>query len=547
MKKFLIVLLAAATIGFSGCEEWLDVNTNPNVATVSTPDLVLPGVLAGLGTNFTGFNTNSMLWMGYWANAGGWSGWYSQKKYEVTAAFYPTAFNNYYSGPLTDTKWIRDNCGDNVLFPAITDVVDAWYYSRLVDLHGDVPYSEACQPDVTLTPVYDDDEAIYLDLIKRLDAAIATFKAVEADPTLSATPEYKFTSATDIVNGANWTKWKKYANTLKLRLVMRMTSAKTVAQLSTLMANTAAEGFIDSDITVSPGFLASLDKMNPTWTQFGQTFSGVNRNENTQYILNKYMHEKLKYFNDPRLSKFYFAPKEATPAGTLISITFGTEGSLAVQPSTTVGANYSWVLLAADWVVETRTDGVIQNKGNGSATRQPLFLLSEAKFLQAEAVLRGILTSGTISTLYEDGIKASMTAAKVATADQTTYLAQETVVWEDGDLPEVKLEKLITQKWIANYLHNSFESYCDYRRTGLPNPKKATNVYTTNWEMLSYYTSGIIRRQIPRLYPYPESEFTLNKANVEAARDKQGVEYITTKYPFDARVFWDKAPLTIVY
>lgn len=547
MKKSIIILFAVITIGLVGCEKWLDVNKNPNTATVSTPDLVLPGVLAGLGSNVTGFVENAMLWMGYWSNAGGWSGWYSQKKYEVTTAFYPTAFNNYYSGPLGDTKWIRANCGVNKLFPAITEVADAWYYARLVDLYGDVPFNEALQPATLLTPKYDDDAAIYDSLIKRLDRAINVFKTIEANPSLSTTPEYKFTNSSDVVNGGNWTKWKKYANSMKLRLVMRMTNVKSASALKALMDNTVAEGFIDADITVSPGYLQSSGKMNPTWTTFGQSFNAVNTNTNTQYILNKYFHEKLKYMSDPRLSKLFFAPKGATPAGTLVSITFGTEGSLTVQPSTTVGANYSWVTMADDWVIETLSNGVIQNKGNGAAKRMPLFLLSEAKFLHAEALLKGIITTGDIATIYSDGIKASLTAAKVSTTDQTTYLANTIVAWEDGALPEYKLERIITQKWIANYLYNPFESYCDYRRTNLPNPKKATNVYTTNFEMLSYYTSGIIRRQIPRIYPYPDSEFNLNKTNVEAAVKKQNVEFITSKYPFDARVFWDNAPLTIIY
>ena len=87
------------------------------------------------------------------------------------------------------------------------------------------------------------------------------------------------------------------------------------------------------------------------------------------------------------------------------------------------------------------------------------------------------------------------------------------------------------------------KSYNDYRRTGYPNPKGLG----PNFEMLSYYPSGIIRRQIPRLFPYPNEEFTLNKANVQEAVARQGVEFTTSIYPFDARTFWDNAPLTITY
>jgi hypothetical protein len=65
--------------------------------------------------------------------------------------------------------------------------------------------------------------------------------------------------------------------------------------------------------------------------------------------------------------------------------------------------------------------------------------------------------------------------------------------------------------------------------------------------MLSYYPSGMIRRQIPRIFPYPNEEFTLNTANAQAAVKKTGIEFTTSAYPFDARVFWDNAPLVITY
>ena len=80
-----------------------------------------------------------------------------------------------YPGVLTDTKFIRTNSGTNVVYPAITDVVDAWYYSRLVDVYGDVPYTEANTADKTLTPKYDKGADIYADLITRLDNAMSAF------------------------------------------------------------------------------------------------------------------------------------------------------------------------------------------------------------------------------------------------------------------------------------------------------------------------------------------------------------------------------------
>jgi hypothetical protein len=424
-------------------------------------------------------------------------------------------------------------------------VVDAWYYARLVDLYGDVPYSEACSPGVTLTPVYDDDAAIYADLIVRLDTAIAIFTRKISTGYGSSSADYSFKNTSDIMFAGNFTQWRQLANTLKLRLVLRMTNVKSNTELAALMSNTASYGFLAADATLSPGYSASSGKTNPLWNTFGKSYDGTVTSANTQYCLNAYFHKKLLSYNDPRLRQ-YFQPGVSASGGAIISIRLGTDGDLTVQPNTTVAAGYSWIPIAADGSAEGTT-----KTGNGALDRQKMFLYAEACFLQAEAVVRGILT-GNAGDLYEDGIIASMTAAKVTNEAPDffvdTYVASEDVVWDDGlDLND-KVKKIIVQKYIANYFVNMFESYCDYRRTGFPNPKRPDDaVLDSDNEMLSYYPSGIIRRQIPRLFPYPTQEFTLNKDNAQAAVDLQGVSFTTDSYPFDARVFWDTAPTTITY
>jgi hypothetical protein len=541
MKKYIIILLAVAILGFTGCEKWLDVNKNPNDATSATPDLILAGVLTSWGTDINSLGATSGGWMGYLAHAGGWSGWYSEKKYEISSSY--LNLMGYYSGALNDNRFIRLNSKDNVVYPAITDVVDAWYYSRLVDCYGDVPYTEACQPDKTLTPKYDDQETIYLDLIARLTNAVGVFynKVNAADASTNAI--YTFKNSVDVVFAGDFNKWIQFANTLKLRLVMRLTNVRSAAQLKALMDNTANRGFITATASINPGYSTSSGKQMWLFATYGKSSTGTVTSQNTQYTLNRYMHRKLTLTTDPRLAAFWFAPVSAT-GGALISILLGTDGDLIAQPNTTVAANYSWVLIAADAAVVSKA-----NTGQGSADRQPIFLASESYFLQAEALTRGVLDPAVVGTTtnaaFRAGITASLVAAKVAAADQTTYLG--TIADISGDPLATKVQKIMDEKWIGNFFLNMFESYCDYRRTGLPNPKGLG----TNYEMLSYYPGGIIRRQIPRIFPYPTTEFDLNKANVQAAVDKQiqknGVTFTSDSYPFDARVFWDNAPKTITY
>jgi hypothetical protein len=538
MKKLILIILAVTVIGISGCEKWLDINQNPNDATTTTPYLLLPGVLTTWGANAQSLTQVTGAWMGYWTHAGGWSGWYSEKKYEITAN-YLNLFP-YYTGALADDYYIRANAANNKLYPALTDVVDAWHYARLVDCYGDVPYTEACQPDKTLTPKYDDAQTIYLDLIARLDNAMQVFTDATAatDKAVPGTDYYWKSNTHDVIFGGDFLKWRSFANTMKLRLVMRLTNVKTAAELTTMMANTSVYGYITADVSLTPGYSASSGKTNPWWNTFGKSYDGVTTNSNTQYVLNSYFYEKLTNLTDPRLTKFFYAPASA-PGGALKPIPFGTDGDLIKQPNSTVAANYTYAFIANDWTSAAN--------GNGALDRAKIFTYTEALFLQSEAALRGIITTTTDQAAYAAGVTASLTAAKVTAANQATYIAQASVIWNPAATFDQKLSKIINQKYIANYFLNNFESYCDYRRTGYPNPKDPTLAT----QMLSYYPGGVIRRQIPRIFPYPQADYDVNKANCQAAIDiqiqKNGVTFTTDSYPFDARVFWDTAPKTITY
>lgn len=331
---------------------------------------------------------------------------------------------------------------------------------------------------------------------------------------------------------------------------MRLTNVRTAAELKAMMDNTVAHGFITANVTVNPGYSSSDGKTNPWWNTFGKNFSGTVQTSNTQYVLNRYFHEKMAALADPRLEKYFFAPASAQPAGTLISRVLGVDGDLVTQPNSTTAANYSWLFIASNAAVVSRV-----NTGDGALDRAVIMIGSESQFLQAEAAARGIITTVTAQAAYEAGITASMTASKVASADITPYLTSVNVAWNTGWSLTEQVRRIIDQKYIANYFLNHFESFCDYRRTGYPNPMHPT--FTNDpaldplREMLSYYPGGLIRRQIPRLFPYPQAEININEdatmAAINAQISKNGVTFNTTSYPFDARTFWDTAPKTIGY
>jgi len=159
MKKLISILFVSLLL-LSGCEEYLDINQNPNDAVSSSIDLVLPSILTSSATrNSVDVNYDFLPWMGYWSHADGWSGWYDIKQYRITTANQNTWWNMY-SQCLMDLQYMEQNSGDpkNAYYKAIAKIQKSMRYQILVDVYGDVPYSEACKG--VLAPSYDDDQAI---------------------------------------------------------------------------------------------------------------------------------------------------------------------------------------------------------------------------------------------------------------------------------------------------------------------------------------------------------------------------------------------------
>jgi hypothetical protein len=521
MKKFLIVFSSVLLISLSSCEEWLDINYDPNNATSASADLVLPGVLKGWADNATGYATTFGAWMGYWAHAGGWSGWVSEKSYTVGASYAGGTMNSFYTGPLTDLKYImeQDDLKGLQVNKAIATVAWAWYYGRLVDMFGDVPYTEALNPTNT-SPKYDDGQEIYNDLIVKLDEAMAVFQAAIASPLA---PEYAFKKSADIMYGGDFAKWTRFANTLKLRLLMRQTEVAG-AGIAAKIATTASYGYITADASVNPGFDKVAGKMHPLWNSFGRSITDVETSARSQYVLNNFFSNLMNTLNDPRFTK-YFQPGISAAGGAYRSIKFGeSDGSSSVHLNSSQAANIGWAVLQD--VTNTPPTDLGYNR------RAIIIPLSEAYLLQAEAIQRGYM-AGDAKAMFEAGVTASCTWAQVPAADIAPYLTSG-VNRADWDASANKIEAIIYQKYIANYFLGHMEAWMDYRRTGYPDPlaSDATN------SMLTYYFT-YVRRQVPRLFPYPQLEFDINTDNVQAVITKYGVP-VDNFYTFDARTFWDK-------
>jgi hypothetical protein len=517
MKKIRIYLLLALFFtGVTGCTEWLDVNQNPNDLTTSTKDLVLAGAQKQfaerqhIGSSFalTG------AWIGYYGHSGGWSGWNSVKSYNMTSSDYNNIFNTPYLNELKSFKYVKEQgaIDGNMAYVAIAKIMESATFQRMVDTYGDIPYFEGVQGfEGNTQPVYDDAQAIYNDLVVQLDSAIILLKLAEE---ASITIESKF----DIINDGDITAWKQYANTLKLRVLLRQA---VKGDMSGSM-NFDDAGFITSSIVGNPGYIENQSgKMSPVYA-YGMDYKGTLTNANQQYGLNIFLSTLYKASADPRLE-------------------------ICWEPGVESG-DYSWATqLGNNTPPESHWNHSAVRMGPGiyGASDDGAMVMSimEADFLIAEALARGYNlssagVSATAEEMFNKGIDDSFdyygTRAGVEDIAAELTLYRETLkgdaAWDAGN----PVKSIIYQKYLAGVGVYNYEAWADYRRTGYP---EAGDPSVVDYSMISYY-SNIVRAQVPVRMLYVQKELDINAENVQAAISKTGVPY-NSDFIMDAKIFWD--------
>ena len=184
----------------------------------------------------------------------------------------------------------------------------AYNFQTLVDLYNNVPYTQALQGTSVSNPAYDNGRAIYDDIAKRMDTAISLFK-------LAASGNTSITG--DIMFSGDALQWVAFANTVKLRLLVRQSQvADRQAYVSAEAAKLAGASYLTTDATVNPGYLNSAGKTNPFW---GQNVNTSGTYTQDLYRAGEYGILFYQNNNDPRLSRFY----TATAAGTFNGNYFG--------------------------------------------------------------------------------------------------------------------------------------------------------------------------------------------------------------------------------
>jgi hypothetical protein len=473
MKRILIAAGFIYLFAAMGCKKgYLDINTNPNNPSGVIPELVLPNALNVTAARQINAYTFISGWMGQWAVSGSYApsttAFYT---YKETTDFGGGLWQNIYNN-LEDYEYIETKGAeqDKPFYQGVAKIMKSHEFQQLVDMFGDVPYFNALQGTGNLQPVYDDAQTIYEDLIVQIDSGINYIK-VSAGAGVTATSDIMFQGDVDA--------WVRFANSLKLRILIRQTEIPGREGYIQSKIDEISGGFLQENADVNPGYSNTSGKQNP--------FYGFNYNTSGTYIndfwrANQFGIDFYRDNNDPRFMLVY-GPTPGDPnvyQGNYIGQTDGYVGSA----SSIFGP------------------GVIRTVSSPAV----IMLEAESDFLQAEAALRGWL-AGDPEDYYHQGIEASFNYLGASGA--ATYYNQVgnlAVYWDDSKPFEYKLNLIITQKWAAENTVTPFEIWCDYRR--LP--------YLTFNENIPLSESPYVEGTVPVRILYPTSEYATNVQNIPA-------------------------------
>jgi hypothetical protein len=461
-------LVVALAGGLAACSDITSINKNPNGPTDVPPPSILSGLIQSVVGGVDGVNTLNIRGAGLWAQYYAEIQYRDEDRYIVRPG--TTGGWGFYTGALQDARRMIDKgtADDVPNWAAVGKIMKSYTFSVMTEAMGDIPYSEALRGAEILQPSYDAQQAIYTGLFADLKQA-----SDEIVPSDEKVPELRGFPKGDLMYGGDMEQWRKFANSLRLRLAVHLSNVAAQTAKTEAQAAVAAGVFESNADNAQLLYLGSSPNRNPIYND------AIGRDD---YGMSKTFVDSLTSWSDPRLP--VFAQKNAD----------GEYQGLQNGLNNGEGPDLSTISRFGAYWRETPD--------------APLSLLtySEVLFLQAEAAQRGWI-SGVPAALYTAAIRASMEQYGIPAAQITAYLAQPRVQYN----PATGLTQIAYQKWVSLFMQG-MEGWTEVRRTGVPHLVPGPDARLTS---------------IPERVPYADSEDVLNKANLEAAAAAQGFAQYT--------------------
>jgi hypothetical protein len=468
MKNLKLIFVLFVSIFLQSCtEKYEEINVDPNRPTAVPAHLFLGNVVRvnqnTIYSTFVGGDMGS-CWGQHWAKVQ----YNDEEKYLPRRGSIDGIWDALYADAISDAKTMFSTAvtEGNTNLQGISLILQANSFQILTDIYGPVPFSEVGQVG-NLKPKFDSQEAVYNGIIGYL---------TQADQLLSLN-QGDVPATSDIVYGGDVAKWRKLANSLKFKALMRISGKVSVgSQLQALVNAGLLIGSNDESAQLL--YKAAQPDANPIY----ETIVFGNRLEfkNSSVLI-----DKLTLLNDPRRA--------------VISQVNNVGQYVGNQPGVENPSNYGGFSSPGTFYLAPTLSGVILSH-------------AQVKFLLAEAANRGLISGGQTAALnyYTGGIQASMEFNGVSQSNIATYLAQPNITFTTQADGRVKIGE---QSWIALY-GQGVETWTEWRRTGLPVLSPAQNAALPS---------------IPKRYFYPTYSINLNRENyLSAAASLTGGDQLTS-------------------
>lgn len=462
MKKYILSLTILIGFLFSACSTDLDINRDPDLLDPNKASLSaqLPSGIAGLaGAEGAGFAIIGGIWSQYFTQSNAANQYKEIDNYTIGTSDYNFVWDGMYDA-LGDIRNIKRKAKaeENWKYYLIATTLEVQGSQVLTDFYGSIPYKQA--NDITnLTPSFNTGEEVYGFMIEDLNEALSK----DTDASKGLTP-----SNDDFIFQGDMTKWKAFANTLKLKIYMRQTNSSRATLASAGITQMLSNGttFLNVDAAMNT-FKDEINQSNPLFE-----FNNRRLNVATNLRMSRTLSSYLIANSDARRGAYFLAGNALTQGDFNSSVSQATIAVVNLKPTTSV-----------------------------------LFLSrEESLFLQAEALER--YNGGTgAQAKYDAAVTENFTRNAVSSGSLLTGA----YAYPTSGTLEQKIEAIITQKWIASCPGNGFEAFFEKNRTGYPKTSAVPQSdpgYIPG--QIAYSITGPTGGQFPRRLAYPLTERNAN-------------------------------------
>lgn len=487
--KYIIPIALMGILGNSCTKSKYDINVDPNNPASLPVNILLPTVEANIGNaNESGIQSTLEVYMHRIVVRE------SANDYGSGPSDIGGMWDSYYITLLTNVNIIIDKAtkDGNYKYAGIAKIIKAFAFSQLVDVWGDIPYTEANQFIAGIkNPKFDKGSDIYPKLLALIDEGISNLN--------NPAPNALNPGTDDVIYNGSVSKWIKCANTIKLDMLLKERRVKNV---SADVAALIASGNLISSTTESFNLPHSTVNKTPGYSEYSAS-------QKTQYI-SPWFYEIMKGYNqkifknnpDPRIPYYFYNQVKAGQTntndnnateyrdGSFISIYFGTNGinaGFSQQKTLTTEGIYPVGGLYDDGAGKT-----LSASSASGAVPYRIITYADRLYMEAELISTGVIPGDARAKLlaaitesfkqvdYVVTASGNAAPALASTSAATTYISNVMAEYDaavTANDANKQLQIIITQKWIQAFYGNAVDSYSDYRRTGFPvlfNPNDPT-------------------------------------------------------------------------